>query len=428
MNTEKNHRGEFIRFNKAERFQFEFRDICLDDLVGEAHPVRSVWEYVGSLDLSAFYAPYQAVGGKAGRKPVDPRIMLTIWLYATIEGITSGRYLAKLCKRDAVFMWICGNVGVNYNLLNDFRVSNPEAIKKLMVDTIAILQHQQLIDFKRVSQDGVRVRANAGKGSFRKKDTLQELLREAEIQVELVMSADGDQDTQQQAAQRHAAKDRKRRLEEALKEHKALSEQRENRKKGDGETTRVSTTDPEARNMKMADGGYRPAFNAQVATLNGSRIIVGVEVANKGTDSGQMKPMLDRIESDFGERPEEIIVDGGYNSREDVTEVERSKTTVYSPVRQSRKKEKDPHSRRPGDTDEVAQWRKRMKTDEAKEIYKERSSTAEFPFARFRNHGLQQFPVRGIKKSNTIVLWHALVHNFQQIVSNQWLPMITQPT
>jgi transposase len=428
MSKEINISGESIRFNKAERFQHEFRDICLDELVSAEHPVRLVWEYVCSLDLSVFYWSYKAVSGKAGRKPVDPRILLTLWLYATLEGIFSGRRLAKLCTRDAVYMWICGNVGVNYNLLNDFRVCDPEALKTLMTETIAILQHKELIDFKRISQDGVRVRANAGKSSFRKKDTLQELLVAAEKQVEAVLNADHDEaSAQQQAARIQAAEDRQRRLQEALSEHQTLSQQREKRKKGDGEKTRTSTTDPEARKMKMADGGFRPAFNAQVATLNDSRIIVGVCVTNEGTDSRQMEPMLDQIESDFGARPKEILVDGGFNSREDVTLVERQ-TEVYAPVRQSRKKEKDPHARRRGDSDEVARWRERMKTEEAKTIYKERSSTAEFPFARFRNHGLQQMPVRGTTKSTAIMLWHALVHNFQQMVTNQWLSAITQRT
>lgn len=426
-NTARNSGGFDIRFNKAERHQYEFRDICLDELVADDHQVRSVWSYVCSLDLSKFHANYQAVAGQVGRNPVDPRILLTIWLYATIEGITSGRRLARLCERDAIYMWICGHVGVNYNLLNEFRVQHVEALQGLMSQTIAVLQLHGLIDFKRISQDGVRVRANAGKSSFRKKATLEDLLKRASAEVEKVLTSSDDATSseQQKAAQVHAALDRERRLEEALQQHADLSAQREKRKKGDGETTRTSTTDPDARNMKMADGGFRPAFNVQAGTLNDSRIIVGIEVTNEGTDSGQMEPMLDQIEANFGERPQEILADGGYNSKEDVTAVEASQTKVYSPVRKARKSVKDPHERRPGDSDEVANWRQRMKTDAAKEIYQERCSTAEFPFARFRNHGLYQFPVRGIKKAKAISLWHALVHNFQQMVTNKWLSAVT---
>lgn len=150
-NRAKNSSGFEIRFNKAERHQREFRDICLDELIPDDHQVRSVWAYICSLDLSPFYANYQAVEGEVGRKPVDPRILLTIWLFATIEGITSGRHLARLCQRDAVYMWICGHVGVNYNLLNNFRVQHVEALQSLMSQTIAILQHHGLINGKRAT-------------------------------------------------------------------------------------------------------------------------------------------------------------------------------------------------------------------------------------------------------------------------------------
>ena len=427
-NTAKNSSGCEIRFNQAERHQYEYRDVCLDELVGEDHQVRSVWAYVCNLDLSQFHADYQAVDGHAGRRPADPRILLTLWLFATIEGICSGRRLAKLCKRDAVYMWICGNVGVNYNLLNNFRVQYVNALQDLMAQTIATLQHNGLIDFKRISQDGIRVRANAGKSSFRKIDTLEALLEQASSEVARVLASlddDDDDNEQGKAAAVNAALDRQKRLEEALRQHEDLSAKREKRKKGDGETTRVSTTDPDARNMKMADGGFRPAFNVQAATLNESRIIVDVEVTNEGTDSGQMEPMLDRVESSFNERPREILADGGYNSKDDVTAVEQSGTAVYSPVRKSRKSDKDPHQRHPGDSDEVAAWRERMKTESAIEIYHERCSTAEFPFARFRNHGLHQFPTRGIVKAKAISLWHALVHNLQQIMTKNWLSTLT---
>jgi len=398
----KNSAGNRIRFNQAERHQHEFRDICLDELVS-------------------------GIEGHKGRSAVDPRILLTLWLFAIIEGISSGRRLAKLCKRDAVYMWICGNVGVNYNLLNAFRVQHSDALQDIMSQTLATLQHHDLIEFNRISQDGIRVRANAGKSSFRRKATLKDLLRQARDKVKRVLSElDESSSEQQQAAQIEAAEDRQRRVQAALAEYEELSTSREKRKKGEGEKTRVSTTDPEARNMKMADGGFRPAYNIQTSTLNGSRIIVDVCSTNSGTDSGQMEPMLDRVEAHFGKRPKEILADGGYNSRDDVTKVEARGTKVFSPVRAARGSDRDPHEPRRGDSDQVKQWRQRMKTPEAQQIFQERGETAEFPFARFRNHGLCQVPVRGLKKVQTIGVWHALVHNFMEILFRGWLPKFTK--
>lgn len=427
MSTNKrNSSGEVIRVNVPSRHQQEFGYYVLDELVSETHEIRSIWEYVSSLDLSLFYAEVRSVEGKTGRTPVDPRILLTLWIFAIIEGISSGRRLARLCERDSVYRWVCGHVGVNYNLLNEFRVKHQSALEDLMSQTIAVLHHHELIDFKRISQDGIRVRAHAGRGSRRRKETLDELLVLATQEVEKVLSElDAESSNASQAAQVQAVLDRQRRVEAAIEEHKTHSVKREKRKKGDGATTRTSTTDPESRNMKMADGGYRPAMNIQAATLNESRIIVDIHAINEGTDSGQVMPMLDRVEANFGERPKEVLVDGGYNSRDDITRVEAGGTVVYSPVRKSRKSDRDPHEPREGDSDEVKAWRARMNTPEAQLIYKERCSTAEFPFARFRNHGLGQLPVRGLEKTKTIGLWHAFVHNLRQIFTKNWLPMFT---
>jgi transposase len=426
--TATNAAGDPLRFQRIERYQYEFRDLCLDELVSQTHEVRSVWQYVCGLDLSEFHREYD---GKSGRIPVDPRILLTLWLYAIIEGISSSRHLAKRCKRDAIYMWICGGVGVNHNLLSAFRVNHRDALLELLSQTIAVLQHHELIKFDRISQDGVRVRAHAGKSSFRKIDTLESLFESAKEKVESVFGdiddSDDDDDPcspSQQAARLRAAEDRERRLKEALAEHADLSKRREKRKKGDGATTRVSTTDPESRNMKMADGGYRPAYNIQAATLNDSRLIVDVHAINEGTDSNQVEPMLDRVESQFGERPKEVLVDGGYNSREDVTAVESSGTKIFMPVRASRNSAQDRYAFRRGDSEEVKNWRERMSKPDSQEIYQERSSTAEFPFARFRNHGLQQLPVRGLAKAEVIGVWHALVHNFRQIRHLGWMHVL----
>lgn len=426
MNT--NNASVKVRYSRPERHQFEFRDICLDHLISPTHEVRSVLSYVKSLDLSSFDEDRKAVEGKQGRNSVPPCILLTIWLMATLEGISSGRHLADRCKRDAVYMWICGGIGVNYNLLNNFRANYREQLELLMIETITVLHDNDLIDFKRVSQDGMRVRANAGKSSFRKRDKLEQLYEEAKQHVcEVMAEGDRDHSAQQQGSQIQAADDREQRLAKALQEHQKLSAQREKRKKGDGEKTRVSTTDPEARIMKMADGGYRPALNVQAATTNDTRIVVGVEVTNEGTDSGQLEPMLDQIESDFGDRPEEILADGGFNSKEDVTRTEKSGTKVYSPPRKARKAGKDPFERHKGDSDEVFAWRQRMKTPEAQEIYKQRCSTAEFPFARFRNQGLQQFPVRSMERAKSVTLLHVLAHNLRQIIHFGWLPAFKNP-
>ena len=426
MKTPSNADGFRVRLKTAQRDQVMMHLHTLDELIREDHPVRNLWRYVESLDLSAFYQDIQAVEGGVGRDAVDPRILLALWLFATVEGVGSARRLAELCTRDFAYLWLCGEVGVNRDLLNTFRSSHPEALDRLMTQTIGILLHHDLVSLSRVAQDGMRVRASAGKHSFRRQATLEDHLQAAREQVERLRQ-EGDDDaagrSRQEAARQRAAQERLTRLEQAIAERQKLQQQKEQQPGNKAKEARASSTDPEARLMKMADGGYRPAYNVQFATAADSRVIVGVEVTNAGSDSGQMDPMVRQLEQNFERLPEEYLADGGFSSREDATRLEQQGVKVYAPLKKEQtllEQGKDPYARQRGDTDEYYAYRQRMKTDAAKEIYKQRSSTAEFPNAGCRNRGLYQFRVRGLKKVRTIAVWQALAHNLQMILFHGW--------
>ncbi len=364
MKTPTNADGFAVRVKTPQRDQVMMHLHSLEDLIRADHPVRNVWRYVCGLDLCAFYREIEAVQGRAGRDAVDPRILLSLWLFATLEGVSSARRLAELCTRDCVYQWICGGVGVNRDLLNTFRNAHPEALDALLTETIGILLHHDLVSLTRVAQDGMRVRAAAGKSSFRRQSTLEAHLEQARRQVEQMrQQGDDDEDEhspqesarRREAARRRAAEERLARLEQALAERETLHRQKEQQQRNTGVAARASSTDPEARTMKMADGGFRPAYNVQFATATGSRIIVGVAVTNEGGDSGQMDPMVTQLEQKFGTRPGEYLVDGGFSSREDTTRLEQRGVKVYSPVKKERQlleQGQDPYARRRGDSDE----------------------------------------------------------------------------
>jgi len=431
MKAPTNSDGFAVRVKTAQRNQVMMHLHTLDELIREDHPVRNIWRYVESLDLSAFYKEIQAVQGGVGRDAVDPRILLALWLYATVEGVGSARRLAELCTRDFAYLWICGEVTVNRDLLNTFRSSHPEALDRLLTETIGILLHHDLVSLTRVAQDGMRVRASASKSSFRRQATLEEHLQAAREQVER-MRQEGDDDcagrSRQEAARQRAAEERHARLEAAIAERDKLQEQKQQQRGNNKKEARASTTDPQARIMKMADGGYRPGYNVQFATAAESRVIVGVDVTNVGGDSGLMEPMVQRLEHQFQRLPEEYLADGGFSSRDDTTRLEQRGVRVYAPIKKEQKlleQGKDPYARQRGDSDEYYAYRQRMKTAAAKEIYKERSSTAEFSNAGCRNRGLYQFRVRGLRKVRTIAVWQALAHNFLMILFHGWLPLLS---
>lgn len=425
MNTKKSSDTCGARFQRPERKQIEWRPVALDQLLPQDHRVRLIWKYVESLDLSLLYARIAAVEGHPGRDAVDPRILLSLWLWATIEGISSARQIDRLCERDLAYQWICGGVGVNYHLLSDFRADCGEFLDSLLTNTIATLLHQDLITLETVAQDGMRVRAHAGGSSFRRRPTLEKCQREATAQVERLRQEREDQEamhtghTRREAAQLRAATDRQQRLEKALEELEELEQQKERRKKGSGQDARCSSTDPEARVMKMPDGGFRPAYNVQFATDGDSRMIVGVGVTNNGSDGGQMGPMYEQLKTRYDTQPANYLADGGFTTKDDVTKLEASKKTqVFGTIPRAeelRKKGQDPHARQKGDSDEMAVFRERMATEAAQEVYKQRSSIAEFPNAVCRNHGLHQFLTRGLEKVRSVALLHAVTFNLQRL-------------
>jgi transposase len=404
----------------AVRNQVELQQCSLDELLPEDHEARVVWEYVCGLDLSPLIDRIQAVEGGEGRPPADPRILTALWLYATLRGVGSARELNRLCTQHAAYRWICGSVSMNYHTLADFRTDHPEVLDGLFTQGVAALLAEGLVTLDRVAQDGMKVRASAGAASFRRRPTLEEALKEAEAQV-AALKAELESDptahrTRQQAARQRAAEERAERIRQALEQ---LSNIAEAKKPKDRDQARASTTDPDARVMKTGDGGFRPAFNVQLATATEAQVITGVDVTNSGGDQGQMRPMAEQHETRYGEQPKEMLVDGGFTKKDDIDHLSppQGGTTIYAPVMKSKDPERDAHTPRADDSPAVAAWRQRMATPEAKEIYKQRASTAECVNALARNRGLLRFQVRGLQKVKAVVLWYVLAHNLKRAVA-----------
>jgi transposase len=409
------------RLNKPERFQGEMRSESLDQRLDADHTARLIWQLVQGLDLAPLYLDIGAVEGVAGRNASDPQVLFALWLYAATDGISSARELETLCFEHRAYEWLRGNVPVNYHMLSDFRVLHGDLLKQLQVDSLAGLIAEGLVSLETAAQDGMRVRASAGSGSFRRLPSLQEAQREArehmdKLQKESEADAAG-QTVRQQKAQERAARERVERVGKAIEAAQHLAGQREKRKKGDGAKARASTTDPEARNMKMGDGGFRPAYNVQMATDADSGIILNMDVTNEGSDAGQMKPMMDDIQENLGQAPKVLLTDGGFSTIDDIEETTAGGTTVYTPVKEEAKQKeagKDPFTPKPKDSPTIADWRQRMGTDEAKELYKLRAPTAELPNARLRNQGVYQMRVRGLAKVKAALWWHVLALNLMR--------------
>jgi transposase len=409
------------RLRVPQRDQGEFSWSSLDERLDPDSPARAVWALVCRLDLDAWLADIKAVEGHVGRDATDPRLLVALWVFATLKGIGSARELERLCKDHLAYQWLCGGVSVNYHMLADFRSQGGAKWDALLTQIVATLMAEGLVTMDRVAQDGMRVRADAGKSSFRTAGRLEELLEMAKEQVEtLKQLAETDPEeltNRQRAARARAAAERQARIEEAARQCEELRTKKEAREKGRKEKSseaRASTTDPEARNMKFSDGGCRPGFNVQFATDTATGIVLGVDVTNAGTDSEEMPPMLDQLETRYDTVPGEILVDGGFASLDAIDATEARDCKVYAPVKDAEKQKKagkDPYARKPHDTDHMAAWRERMGQEASRTIYKLRAQTAEWVNALCRNRGFWRMPVRGRAKCRIVATLYAITHN-----------------
>lgn len=426
-------RSQPARLLQPNRKQVELRASDLESLLGEDHRARLVWGYVEQQDLSRLLDAIKARGSNAGRSAIDPRILFALWLYAVLDGVGSGREVARLAREHDAYRWICGGVSVNYHALNDFRSGNEALMDEVLTANVAALASAGAISLERVAQDGTRVRADEGAASFRRQASLEQHLAEAgELVRDIKQRAKADPaaaSRRAQAARQRAAQEREERIRAALEQlPQVQATKRRNGHKGKGgpEDARTSTTDAEARVMKMGDGGFRPAFNVQLATTCEDQVIVGVDVSNAGSDMAQMAPMVQQVIERTGGTPGQWLVDGGFPAHEQIDAVHtqtQGKTEVIAPVPEPRRKPgdddrppPDKHQRKEGDSEAVAQWRARMADEQVKQQYKQRAATAECVNALARNRGLQRMPVRGLGKVRAVAYLYALAHNLMRMV------------
>lgn len=402
---------------EVNRAQLRFVPMDLEALLPADHQARAVWSFVDRLDLGEFYERIRSREGKAGRPATDPQIFLALWIYATLDGVGSAREIERLCQYHLAYQWICGGVNVNHHSLSDFRNEATDLLNGLLTQSVTILVSEGLVELRRVAQDGMKVRASAGAGSFRTRAGLNKLQKIAREQVERLAKEIADEPgaaaRRDELSKKKAAEDRAKRIDRALAEM-AEAERRKRSNNGKKKNqARTSTTDPSARVMKMPDGGFRPAYNVHFVTDTSSKVILAAEVDNIGTDTHAMLPLSEQIEERYDVRPAEWLADGGCSSLDNIDKMTERGCRVFAPLRH-RRSGRDPEQIRPSDSKAVQAWRQRMATDDAREIYKERGATAELVNAQCRAQGLLQFLVRGVQKVRAVALLHAITNNMRR--------------
>ncbi len=416
------------RVVRPDRRQLRWDRIDLEGLLPADHRARLVWSFVESLDLSQLYDQVLSREGEAGRPAADPAVLLSLWLYATIEGVGSARELERLAQSDAAYRWLAGGVPLNYHGLADFRVESVEVLDRLLTQSVTALIGEGLVRLSEIAVDGTKIRASASKKSFKTSEKLLKI--EAAVAERLValkreLTDDpGASTRRRQAARERAARDVQARagraraaLERLAAERKARAAKHakdEARKK----EPRASTSDPEARFMRFPDGAVRPAYNAQIAAAPKEGVIVSIEVTDRRNDAGLAGPMVDDIARRYGRTPDRLLVDTSYATSEDIVALAAhaaGPVSVYTPppneketvkpaslARRRRKREKEPAC--------LKAWRERMASEAGKAVYALRQRIERINADR-KNHGFGFLAVRGLIKAKAHALWHALANN-----------------
>ena len=400
-----------VRTREPDRAQGWLFKQMPDQLVAPEHPVRVVAAAVEALDLSGFLSEAKAVEGHPGRPVTSPQLLLALWVYGIQQGVGTATELARRCEEDRAFEWLAGGVEVSHDKLSQFRVEHLEVLQQVFTDVLSVLLQQGLVSLEQVALDGTRVRASASAPSFRRESSLEECREQAEVHLTAVLAQKDDPELTrgQQATREAKARDYQARVDAALE---AIKQQQARKKGADKQKVRASTTDADARVMKMADGGFRPAYNLQLAVageaLGGPRTIVGVEVTNQGSDMGSVSPMVEQIEQRTGQVPERVLADGGHATCADVKQCAAKgvEALIAVPERMAQAGQQGDHS------PEVEAWRERMRTEEAKEQYKARAGLVENVNAQVKGrYGLTEVTVRGLEKVRCVALLVALAHN-----------------
>ena len=471
------------------------KQIDVERMLECGHPARAMWDLMGKVDLGLFHNAIRSQEGEKGRPSNDPRMLISVWLYAYSIGVSAGREIERQMEYEPGLMWLCGGDAVNHHTLSDFRVDHKEALDELFQQWLAVLYGEGLIDLSQVMHDGTKVRANAGVDTFRRKKTIEERLALAKQLLEQM--GDPREDNQQartrkQAAEQRAARELEEKTDAALEEWKRISK---DKTAAVAERVRVSVVEPEAHKMKHGDNAILPSYNVQLSTESSNKIIVGMHLSQSSADAQSLVTAVDVIEENTGRCPDQMVIDGGFTSKENIAAMDERGIDLIGSLPDLEKKRtagavaagiepafgvqffifeeqtntlkcpagkalgyKSKNTKRgnkyqvyraqgsdcqscefqkqccPKNPEKgrgvamlvqedpiIANFHRKMESEEAKRIYKKRGPVAEFPNAWIKDKiKLRKYRLRGLVKAGIETMWACLAYNIKQWIRLCW--------
>jgi transposase len=307
-----------LKLSSVNRQQTKLVNLCVEELIAADHKARAIDQLVQRLNLSAFTGSLKTTKGCPGRAAWPPSLLLSVWVYAYSEGISSAREIERMMPWEPGLQWLSGVETVNAHTLADFRVEHKAALDELFVQLLTVLEEGGFVDLGQVMHDGTKIRAQAGADSYRREKHVRDRLAKARAVVEELSDphAEGTAKTRKQAAQERAARERVEKMEAALAE--IATQQSDKTEAADQEAVRVSVSEPEARRMKHGDNAIVPSYNAQITTESKNKVIVGAHLSQNSSDANSLMPGLEKVEQNLQKMPEQVVVDGGFTNRNNI--------------------------------------------------------------------------------------------------------------
>ena len=407
----------------------------LRDWLPEKHLAYFVSDVVDNLDLSAMDAVYG--NEKRGQPPYDPLMMTKVLVYGYCVGVFSSRRIERRLEEDIAFRVLAADNHPNFRTISDFRKIHLQTLAGLFEQVLKIALEAGAMKVGRVALDGTKVKANASKHKAMSYDRMEEKEKQLKAEVKQILeqaeATDKEEDArygkeqrgdelpaelERRETRRKRIKEAQRALEERARQ-KAASEGSDPKQAKPKEKDQYNFTDPESRIMKSGDG-FVQGYNAPAAVEPAFQLIVGQAVTQATNDKEQMTPMMDVIEQQSGQRPDEVLTDSGYCSEKNLEALESAgnpERRIEGYVATERQKhgeyrEACPKGPLPKDATRVDRMRRKLKTKAGKAVYARRKAIVEPVFGQIKQaRGFRQFLLRGIEKVRGEWSLVCLTHN-----------------
>jgi len=410
----------------------------LRDWLPESHLAHFVSDVVDQLDLSEIHAVYEKE--LRGQPPYDPRMMTKLLVYGYCVGVYSARKIQQRLMEDVAFRMLAAGNEPDFRTISDFRKIHLKALEGFFEQVLKIVLETGAMKLGRVALDGTKVKANASKHKAMSYDRMKEQEKVIRTQVKEMLAraeaTDAEEDARYGKDKRgdelpEELQRRETRLKRIREAKKAVEERARAKAQAEGKPAaeaqpeakaQYNFTDPESRIMKSNEG-FVQAYNAQAAVEPDFQLIVGQAVTQAANDKEQVVPMVESIETQSGQRPEEVLADSGYCSEKNLEYLESAdqpekKIAAYLATGRQKHGQRVicPRGPLPHGATRVERMKRKLQTKAGAAIYAARKAIVEPVFGQIKQaRGFRRFSLRGLAKVRSEWAFVCLAHNILKL-------------